>query len=49
MKARIFIDFWNFQLSLNEISPGFKLDWVKLSPWLVDAAAACLKQPLSFD
>ncbi len=48
MKARIFIDFWNFQLGLNEISPGFKLDWAKLSPWLVDAAAACLNQPSDF-
>ena len=43
MKARIFVDFWNFQLSLNEVSSGFRLDWDKLSPWLVNAAATHLR------
>jgi uncharacterized LabA/DUF88 family protein len=49
MKARIFVDFWNFQLTLNEVSPGFRLDWVKLSPWLVNAASNLIGQNLSFE
>jgi len=49
MKARIFVDFWNFQLTLNEVSPGFRLDWVKLSPWLVNAASSLIGHPLSFE
>lgn len=49
MKARIFIDFWNFQLTLNEVSPAFKLDWAKLSPWLVNAASGLIGAPLSFE
>ena len=49
MKVRIFIDFWNFQLTLNEQSRGFKLDWAKLSPWLVQAASNLVGQPLNFE
>ena len=26
-KVRVFIDFWNFQLSLNRLSPDFHVDW----------------------
>ncbi len=37
-KARIFIDYWNFQLSVLEIKGDrFRLDWKKISPWLIDA------------
>lgn len=49
MKVRIFVDFWNFQLTLNEISPAFKLDWAKLSPWLVQTASGLIGAPLNFE
>lgn len=44
-RVRVFVDYWNFQLSLNsEIGGGdpdyrFEIDWVKLGPWL--AGRAC--------
>lgn len=50
MKTRIFIDFWNFQLSLREnTAEGYKLDWTKLSPSLVEAASNLIGQPLTFE
>lgn len=46
-RVRVFVDYWNFQLSLNEREARargtpdhrFNVDWVKLGPWL--AAKAC--------
>ncbi len=38
-KARIFIDFWNFQLSMiQRMGKQYRADWIKLSPWLIDQA-----------
>lgn len=43
-RLRIFIDFWNFQLSLNENArEQLKLDWIKLPVWL----ARCANQHLA--
>lgn len=40
-KARIFVDFWNFQLSFNDRVPsGVRADWTKIVPWLVTRSAA---------
>lgn len=46
-RVRVFLDYWNFQLSLNEReslahgvpSHRFKVDWKKVGPWM--AAKAC--------
>jgi hypothetical protein len=49
-QTRIFIDFWNLQLSVNEHAPaGYRLDWTKLSPLLVNEAATLLGTQLHFD
>lgn len=36
VRVRVFVDYWNFQLRLNELEPDgrFQLDWKKLGPWL---------------
>lgn len=48
--VRIFVDFWNFQLSLNEIAPrSYRLDWLKLAPWLTKRASDLTGQILRFD
>lgn len=48
-KARIFVDFWNFQLSFNDLVPkGQSPDWKKLAPWLI-ARAADLGLSLSYE
>jgi len=32
-RTRIFVDFWNFQLSLNSnAQAGYRLDWKAISP-----------------
>lgn len=50
MKNRIFIDFWNFQLTLNEVAPeDYRLDWKKISPWLVDQAEKIISSPLQYE
>jgi len=39
-KLRIFIDFWNFQLALNDVvHPGYRPDWKKFPLWLMQQAA----------
>ena len=40
-RVRVFIDFWNFQLSANDVmGRNFRPDWTTLSRWLgVEAAA----------
>ena len=38
-KARIFFDFWNFQLTLNYVTPSsYRPDWRKLPAWLLQQA-----------
>jgi uncharacterized LabA/DUF88 family protein len=50
MRTRIFVDFWNLQLTINEnTSPGYKLDWKRLSPLLINEAQNLLGQPLQFE
>lgn len=47
VRIRVFVDYWNFQLSLNELEATasgtqdyrFKVDWRGLGPWL--ARSAC--------
>lgn len=48
--ARIFIDSWNLQLTINErTEPDYRLDWKALSPCLIAAAEAVLGEPLKFE
>jgi uncharacterized LabA/DUF88 family protein len=38
-KVRVFVDFWNFQLALNEATPeGYRPDWLLVRDWLVSSA-----------
>jgi len=49
-KVRVFIDFWNFQLTLNEVtSREYRPDWPKIPSWLVKRAAEITGQTLQFD
>ena len=44
-RIRVFLDFWNFQLSLNERSDSLlKLDWIKLPVWLANRADDVLQE-----
>ena len=51
MQAWIFIDFWNFQLSVNDRAsdPSYKLDWEKLSPFLIAETEKIIGSPLEFN
>jgi uncharacterized LabA/DUF88 family protein len=40
VRVRAFIDFWNFQLSVQSWDREFRLDWRKLGPWLAQQAGA---------
>lgn len=49
-KARIFIDFWNFQLSLNHVAgKQFRVDWTKLSPWLIQETRLLTDSSLTYE
>ena len=50
LRTRIFIDFWNLQLSIYEhAGRDYRLDWKKLSPFLVDEAKTLLGTTLQFE
>lgn len=50
MKTHIFIDFWNLQLSVNAVAgSAYRLDWQKISSWLVTQSANAVGHPLSFE
>jgi uncharacterized LabA/DUF88 family protein len=49
-KTRIFVDFWNFQLSWNQhMTNSNRVDWKKISPWLIREAEKILDTSLTFD
>lgn len=37
-RARVFVDFWNYTLSMRAIETGFRTDWSQLGPVLAEAA-----------
>lgn len=46
VRVRVFIDFWNFVLSIREsIRKDFPLDWKRLGPWLMSEAERHVLQP----
>ncbi|MBZ5498573.1 MAG: NYN domain-containing protein [Acidobacteriia bacterium] len=47
MRIRVFVDYWNFQLSLNhkDADGRFKVDWRGLGPWLAKKAAEVVGCP----
>jgi uncharacterized LabA/DUF88 family protein len=50
MHTRIFVDFWNLQLTINEhVGYHFRIDWLALSPHLITVAEASLSSTLQFD
>ena len=49
-RTRIFIDFWNFQLSLIEAtSAKYRPDWKKIPQWIMAEAQNVIGQPLTYD
>lgn len=49
MRTQIFIDFWNFQLTLNECaSPEYRIDWLKIAPWLIAQTAKIVGHALEY-
>ena len=37
-RARVFVDFWNYTLSMRDVDADFRTDWSRLGPVLVAAA-----------
>lgn len=46
LRVRLFVDFWNFSLSMNNVKPRFQPDWTKIGR-LLAAKAAEQVDPLS--
>lgn len=49
LRVRIFVDFWNFSLSLRRLDESFMVDWTKLPALLVNEAASLLGGPAGFE
>ncbi len=39
LRYRVFVDYWNFELSLRELLPGYRLDWKELPHVLIRHAS----------
>lgn len=37
-RVRVFVDFWNYTLSMRDANAAFRTDWAKLGPVLARAA-----------
>ena len=44
-RVRVFVDFWNFSLSMREVEGNFRTDWSKLGPVLSREAAKVTAAP----
>ncbi len=49
-RIRIFLDYWNFELSMRAMDNKFKNDWEKIGPVLVQATSEVIQtsQPVEF-
>jgi uncharacterized LabA/DUF88 family protein len=49
-KARIFIDYWNFQISMIDIQGDkYRVDWKKFSPWLIESLQQIIGSKVTFE
>jgi hypothetical protein len=48
-RIRIFVDFWNFSLSLRRVDDEFKVDWKPIASLFVGEAAKLLGSPVTFE
>src|SRR5512141_2136305 len=50
-RVRVFVDFWNFTISLGGWRSGFQLDWRKFGPWAARKAgeAALIAEAVAFE
>ena len=44
-RVRVFVDFWNYSLSMRDVAEEFRTDWSKLGPVLSRAAADVTAAP----
>lgn len=49
LKVRIFIDFWNFSLSLRRKDNSFRTDWKPIAKTFTDEAGAILGVPVTYE
>lgn len=49
IRVRIFIDFWNFSLSLRREDPTFKIDWKQVAGIMIAETAQLLGAPVSYE
>ena len=50
LRTRIFVDFWNLQLNIIERrGKDYRLDWMQLSPVIIQQAQNFMNCPLRFD
>ena len=40
-RVRVFVDFWNYTLSMRQVDSEFRTDWSALGPVLAQAAGQC--------
>ena len=46
-RVRVFVDFWNYTLSMRDVDKGFRTDWSRLGPVLTHAATTAIDDTAS--
>lgn len=50
MKTHVFIDFWNFQLSINNAAGAtYRTDWQKIPSWIIHESETVIGKSLSYE
>lgn len=48
-RVMIFIDFWNYELTMKELDPDFLTDWFKLPTAIVNEVSTILNEPVKYE
>lgn len=49
IRVMIFIDFWNYELTMRELEPGFLTDWFSLPPAIIEEVSNLLGASVQYE
>lgn len=48
-RSMIFVDFWNYELTMKELEPGFLTNWFKLPPIIIQEVSLLLGEAVQYE
>lgn len=49
LRGMIFVDFWNYELSMKALEPGFRTDWAKLPQIIIQEMSALTNVAVNYE